>query len=79
MRTIDGLRKASPLERIRVEPDDRSELVEGKWSGVDMHACSMILAALDSGVKAETAHSMPPISCFGCTHCTNPVRPTRKP
>ena len=45
--------KASPLERIKLEPDDRPELVEGKWSRVNTRACSTILAASDSGVKAE--------------------------
>ena len=30
--------KATPLGRIRVEPDDRSELVEGKWSRVNASA-----------------------------------------
>ena len=45
--------KATPLDRIRVEPDDRSELVKGKWSRVNAKACAMILSALDPGVKAE--------------------------
>ena len=45
--------KATPLDRIRVEVDERPELVEGKWSRVNARACTMILAALDQGVKAE--------------------------
>ena len=42
--------KATPLDRIRVEPDERSELVEGKRSA---RACVTILAAVDPGVKVE--------------------------
>ena len=74
---------AFPLERIRVEPDDRSELVEGKWSRVNMRACSMILAALDSGVKAEmvarqiTQHATQIM--FRLRTLYHPVGPPRKP
>ena len=45
--------KATPLDRIRVEVDERPELVEGKWSRVNARACTMILAALGQAVKAE--------------------------
>ena len=45
--------KATPLDRIWVEHDDRSELAEGKWSRANARACAMILAALNPGAKAE--------------------------
>ena len=44
---------ASPIERLQVEPDDRPELVEGKWGRVNARACSMLLDALDSAIKSD--------------------------
>ena len=42
-----------PIERLQVEPDDRPELVEGKWGRVNARACSMLLEALDPAVKSD--------------------------
>ena len=44
---------APPIERLQVEPDDRPELVEGKWGRVNARACSMLLEALDPAVKSD--------------------------
>ena len=44
---------ASPIERLQVEPDDRTELTEGKWGRVNARACSMLLEALDPAVKSD--------------------------
>ena len=44
---------ASPIERLLVEPDDRTELTEGKWGRVNARACSMLLEALDPAVKSD--------------------------
>ena len=44
---------ASPIERLTVEPDERSELTEGKWGRVNAHACAMLLDALDPTVKSD--------------------------
>ena len=44
---------ASPIERLQVEPDDRTELTEGKWGRVNTRACSMLLEALDPAVKSD--------------------------
>ena len=44
---------ASPIERLQVEPDDRTELTEGKWGRVNARACSMLLEALDPAVKSN--------------------------
>ena len=43
---------ASPIERLQVEPDDRTELTEGKWGRVNARACSMLLEA-DPAVKSD--------------------------
>ena len=44
---------ASPIERLTVEPDERSELTEGKWGRVNARACAMLLDALDPTVKSD--------------------------
>ena len=44
---------SSPVERLRVAPDDRTEIVEGKWSRVNARACAMLLESLDASVKAD--------------------------
>ena len=44
---------SSPIDRLRIQPDDRPELVEGKWSRVNARACVMLLSALDETVKAD--------------------------
>ena len=44
---------ASPIDRLSAEPDDRLELVEGKWGRVNARACAMLLGALDPSVKAN--------------------------
>ena len=44
---------APPIERLQVEPDDRPELVEGKWGRVNARAFSMLLEALDPAVKSD--------------------------
>ena len=44
---------ASFIERLQVEPDDRTELTEGKWGRVNARACSMLLEALDPAVKSD--------------------------
>ena len=44
---------ASPIERLGVEPDDRPEIIEGKWGRVNARACVMLMDALDSVVKAD--------------------------
>ena len=44
---------ASPIERLQVEPDDRTELTEGKWGRVNARACSRLLEALDPAVKSD--------------------------
>ena len=44
---------ASPIERLQVEPDDKTELIEGKWGRVNARACSMLLEALDPAVKSD--------------------------
>ena len=44
---------SSPVERMRVAPDDRTEIVEGKWSRVNARACAMLLDSLDASVKAD--------------------------
>ena len=44
---------ASPIERLQVEPDDRTGLTEGKWGRVNARACSMLLEALDPAVKSD--------------------------
>ena len=44
---------SSPVERLRVAPDDRTEIVEGKWSRVNARACAMLLDSLDASVKAD--------------------------
>ena len=43
----------SSPERLRVTPDERSEIVEGKWSRVNAWACAMLLEALDASVKPD--------------------------
>ena len=47
-------RSGYALGRIRVEPNDRSELVESRSSRVNARACAMILAPVDSGVTYKT-------------------------
>ena len=42
-----------PLDRLKVAPDDRPEIVEGKWARVNARACAMLLEALDPSVKAD--------------------------
>ena len=44
---------SSPIERLRVEPDDRPEITEGKWGRVNARACAMLMDALDPVVKAD--------------------------
>ena len=44
---------ASPIERLGVEPDDRPEIIEGKWGRVNARACVMLMDALDPVVKAD--------------------------
>ena len=44
---------SSPIERLRIQPDDRPELVEGKWSRVNARACVMLLGALHETVKSD--------------------------
>ena len=44
---------SSPIERLRVEPDDRPEITEGKWGRVNARACAMLTDALDPVVKAD--------------------------
>ena len=44
---------SSPLDRLKVAPDDRPEVVEGKWARVNARACAMLLEALDPSVKAD--------------------------
>ena len=67
---------SSPIERLRIQPDDRPELVEGKWSRVNARACVMLLGALDEAVKADliarkTTHRLRRKSCSGCTLSTS--------
>ena len=44
---------SSPIERLRVEPDDRPEITEGKWGRVNARTCAMLMDALDPVVKAD--------------------------
>ena len=44
---------SSPLDRLKVAPDERPEIIEGKWARVNARACAMLLEALDPSVKAD--------------------------
>ena len=45
--------KASPIERLNIQPPVSSELEGGRWARVNARASSMIMSALDSSVASE--------------------------
>ena len=44
---------SSPLDRLKISPDERPEITTGQWARVNARACAMLLDSLETSVKAD--------------------------
>ena len=44
---------SSPIDRLRVEPLVPSELLQGRWTRVNLRVCSMLMAAIPGSIRSD--------------------------
>ena len=44
---------SSPIDRLRVEPNLPADLLQGRWLRVNFRVCSMLMAAIPEGIRAD--------------------------